>query len=119
MSRRMVIPDDEMIMLEHYVLSAEDIAHINQRRGDHNRLGFALQLCVFRYPGRFIQSGELLPHQFIRFVSAQLGIKPDEAEIYAERTTLRDSISSTPASLYPSRGKRGRFLWVHSASASY
>jgi hypothetical protein len=69
-------PEDEASMLNHYVLSEDDIFHINRKRGDHNRLGFALQLCAFRYPGKFIQSDEPLPEKLVAFVSAQLGINP-------------------------------------------
>ena len=36
---------DERGMVRHYTLSAEDLALINRRRGDPNRLGFALMLC--------------------------------------------------------------------------
>lgn len=79
-------PEDEASMLNHYVLSEDDIFNINRKRGDHNRLGFALQLCAFRYPGRFIQSDEILPEKLVAFVSAQLGINPREVEIYAKRT---------------------------------
>lgn len=32
-------------MVRHYMLSSEDLALINRRRGDPNRLGFALTLC--------------------------------------------------------------------------
>lgn len=78
--------EDEASMLNHYVLSEEDIFNINRKRGDHNRLGFALQLCAFRYPGRFIQSDEILPEKLVAFVSAQLGVNPREVEIYAKRT---------------------------------
>lgn len=94
------IPDDETTMLKHYVLSEEDMTHINRRRGDHNRLGFALQLCVFRYPGRFIQSSEVLPQQFITFIGAQLGISPDEAAIYAERTQTHYEHSASLKRIY-------------------
>ena len=89
------LPNDESVMLDYYVLSRDDILNINRRRGDHNRLGFALQLCTFRYPGRFIQSDEVLPHQFVTFVAAQLGIKSIEAEVYAKRlqTHYEHSIS--------------------------
>lgn len=38
-------------LLRHYTLSDEDLGHIRQRRRPHNRFGFALQLCVLRYPG--------------------------------------------------------------------
>jgi TnpA family transposase len=78
-------PEDEASLLNHYVLSEDDIFHINRKRGDHNRLGFALQLCAFRYPGRFIQSDEPLPEKLVAFVSAQLGINPTEVELYARR----------------------------------
>lgn len=36
---------DERGMVRHYTLSAEDLALINRRRRDPNRLGFALMLC--------------------------------------------------------------------------
>ncbi|MCY4557928.1 MAG: DUF4158 domain-containing protein [Chloroflexi bacterium] len=41
-------PTDKATLLRHYTLS-DDIEHIRVRRGGHNRLGFALQLCAFRY----------------------------------------------------------------------
>ena len=41
--------DDELI--RYYTFSEPDLAVIRQRRGDHNRLGFAVQLCYLRYPG--------------------------------------------------------------------
>jgi len=41
--------DDELI--QHYTFSEPDMSVIRQRRGSHNRLGFAVQLCHLRYPG--------------------------------------------------------------------
>ena len=49
---------DERGMVRHYTLSSEDLALINRRRGDPNRLGFALILCYLRFPGRILQQGE-------------------------------------------------------------
>src|SRR3546814_8759425 len=46
------LPVDQGELLRHYTLSDEDLGHIRQRRRAHNRFGFALQLCVLRYPGR-------------------------------------------------------------------
>ena len=43
------LPTDEATLLRHYTLSDDDIEQIRVRRGGHNRLGFALQLCAFRY----------------------------------------------------------------------
>ena len=47
------------------------------RRGGHNRLGFALQLCAFRYPGRLLVVGEAIPRNVLRFIAAQLGRRAD------------------------------------------
>jgi TnpA family transposase len=38
-------------MVRYWLLSADDIRRINERRREHNRLGFAVQLCLLRYPG--------------------------------------------------------------------
>lgn len=48
------LPITENHLLKHYVLSSEDLHHINAKRKPSNRLGFALQLCTFRYPGRLL-----------------------------------------------------------------
>ena len=36
---------NERGMVRHYTLSSEDLALISRRRGDPNRLGFAILLC--------------------------------------------------------------------------
>ncbi len=41
--------DDELI--RYYTFSEPDLSAISQRRGNHNRLGFAVQLCYLRFPG--------------------------------------------------------------------
>ena len=46
---------DERGMVRHYTLSPEDLTLINRRRGDPNRLGFALMLCYLHFPGRILQ----------------------------------------------------------------
>jgi len=44
--------------VRHYTFSPEDLALIRQRRRAANRLGFAVQLAYFRYPGRIMRVDE-------------------------------------------------------------
>ena len=44
----LVIPVDRAGLIEHYVLSEQDLSLIRQRRGDHNRLGIAVQQSLAR-----------------------------------------------------------------------
>jgi hypothetical protein len=37
-------------MIRYWLLSTDDIRRIHERRPEHNRLGFAVQLCL-HYPG--------------------------------------------------------------------
>ena len=83
------LPTDEASILYHYTLSDEDIEVIRTRRHARNRLGFALQLCAFRYPGRLLVSGEVIPEAISRFIAAQLGEEMDELCRYAETDVTR------------------------------
>jgi TnpA family transposase len=83
------LPVDQGELLRHYTLSDEDLGHIRQRRRAHNRFGFALQLCVLRYPGRVLAPGELIPAQVSDFIAAQLGLTSDDLLLYAAREETR------------------------------
>ncbi len=80
---------DEREMVRHYTLSSEDLALINRRRGDPNRLGFALMLCYLRFPGRVLQQDEQPPAALCAFVAEQLGLDADRFNYYAERDQTR------------------------------
>lgn len=88
------LPTDEAIMFRHYVLNDEDLVHIRRRRRARNRLGFALQLCAFRYPGRLLQPAELIPNEMLAFVGGQLGLTPADLADYAVRSETRYEHSS-------------------------
>jgi len=45
-------PTSEQDIALHYTFCETDMAIIRQRRGAHNRLGFAIQLCCLRFPGQ-------------------------------------------------------------------
>jgi TnpA family transposase len=55
------IPADENSLIRHYSLSPADRLEIELRRREHNRLGFAVQLCLMRYPGRVLGAEETPP----------------------------------------------------------
>jgi Domain of unknown function (DUF4158) len=80
---------DERGMVRHYMLSSEDLALVNRRRGDPNRLGFALTLCYLRFPGRILQQGEQPPAALCAFVAEQLGLDAAHFGDYAERDQTR------------------------------
>ena len=67
---------DERGMVRHYTLIPEDLALINRRRGDANRLGFAIMLCYLRFPGRILQQGEQPPVALCAFIAEQLCLDP-------------------------------------------
>lgn len=83
------IPTTQAELLKHYTLADEDLVHIRQRRRAHNKLGFALQLCLLRYPGRLLISGEVIPIELLDFISAQLGLSAVDLLDYASREETR------------------------------
>src|ERR1035437_59953 len=91
---------DERGMVRHYTLIPEDLALINRRRGDANRLGFAIMLCYLKFPGRVLQQGEQPPAALCAFVAEQLCLAPLQFGDYggeislAENTFLRVKLPS-------------------------
>ncbi len=70
-------------LVRHYTLSEADLAAVSVRRGAANRLGFAAQLCLLRYPGRPLRQGEIVPQNVVEFVANQVGAHPDAFREYA------------------------------------
>jgi TnpA family transposase len=65
------------------------LAAVRQHRGDHNRLGFAVQLCYLRYPGRVLAENETPPATLLGIVAAQLQVQPALWGQYAQRDETR------------------------------
>jgi hypothetical protein len=88
-TRLFAIPIDPAEMARHYVLSTEDLALIRSKRRTVNRLGFAIQLCLLRYPGQGLGPDEHPPEAMIIFVAQQLGVSPAVFADYALRDQTR------------------------------
>jgi TnpA family transposase len=83
------IPTALAEMARHYVLSSADLALIRAKRRASNRLGFAVQLCALRYPGRSLDLSEVPPAPMLVFVANQLNIDPKVFKEYAQRAETR------------------------------
>ena len=85
----LALPAAELDLIRHWMLNEADLAAVNRRRGDHNRLGFALQLCTLRYPGRLLRVGEAIPAPALCFVADQVGAAQEAFAAYSARTQTR------------------------------
>src|SRR5215207_3627920 len=70
-------------MVRHYTLSEADLAAVSLKRTSANRLGFAVQLCLLRYPGRPLRTGEVVPYPIVEFIASRVGADPDALGDYA------------------------------------
>lgn len=85
----LALPDDEAMIVRHYSLNANDLAAINGARSPETRLGYALQLCCLRYPGRHLRRGELLPAVMLDHIAEQIGVDAEVIADFARRTPTR------------------------------
>jgi TnpA family transposase len=102
------LPIDDLSLLKHYTLGDDDLENIEQRRRPENRLGFALQLCALRYPGRALAPGEMIPSEVLSFIGAQLGIPADALLTYAARRQTRQQHMDTLREIYGYKTFSGR-----------
>ena len=68
------IPTDISEMSKYYLLSEADLSIINQKRGNYNKLGFAILLCFMRYPGISLNADTEILEETVKFISEQLKI---------------------------------------------
>ena len=83
------LPTTEADLIRHWTLDGADLAAVDRRRGASNQLGYALQLCAFRYPGRLLRPGEAIPEPALRFVAEQIHVGADALAAYAARRQTR------------------------------
>lgn len=85
----LILPASATEMERYYLLDERDLAIVRQRRGAHNRLGFAVQLCYLRYPGQAMAVDTAPPDGLLRFVAQQLDVAPQAWAEYAQRDETR------------------------------
>lgn len=84
-------PADREAIERTYTLGPDDLAQVGRRRRGANRIGFAVQLCYLRHPGRALAPGEAPPDVMLRALCEQLGGSSADFTGYADRgPTLRE-----------------------------
>lgn len=88
-------PDlSERELARYYTLTQNDLDIIVVKRSNANRLGFAVQLALLRFPGRALSPSDSVPQDLISYLGKQLEINPKTFEVYAKArdTTRREHL---------------------------
>jgi hypothetical protein len=70
---RFVGPPERAELERFFFLDDADRALVGKRRGDHNRLGFGLQLGTVRFIGLFLADPLDVPAVMVNYLAGQLG----------------------------------------------
>ncbi|PSU44554.1 Tn3 family transposase [Photobacterium frigidiphilum] len=92
-------PNDTQLA-RYFHLDDTALALINKRRGDYNRLGFALQLTTVRFLGTFLPDPTDVPINVLNFIAQQVDTGTDNLEQYMSRKVTRYSHSTEIQSFY-------------------
>lgn len=83
------LPESKNDLIRYYTFNETDLSLIRQRRGDANRLGFAVQLCLLRYPGSMLTTDMTVAEAFIQWVASQVKVDATTWTKYGERDETR------------------------------
>ena len=81
----LALPMTEEEVIAHHSLDENERAAIARLRSPANQLGYALQLCCLRFPGRYLRRGELLPAIMLDHVAEQIDVDADVIADFAKR----------------------------------
>ena len=82
-------PDCEEDLTRQYTLSDADQSLIRQRRGNANRLGIAVQMCLLRFPGHGLLPDSDIPSFLLQWIGKQIGVDAACWPQYAGRAETR------------------------------
>jgi TnpA family transposase len=88
-SALLAFPADPDALIRHYTFDERDLTRIRRRRGAHNRLGFAVQLCCLRFPGLPLAPDATPPDPLLEWVARQLQVDAGLWTRYARRPETR------------------------------
>jgi TnpA family transposase len=83
------LPETREEFIRHYTLNKSDMSLIYQRRGDANRLGFAVQLCLLRFPGYPLSTKMTIPDPAIKWIAKQAQVESNAWQKYSNRDGTR------------------------------
>lgn len=88
-SQILAIPTGTEDLAAQYPLSEADVSLIRQRRGEVNRLGFAVQLCLLRYPGIALAEDTEVSPEAVAWLASHLAVSPEAWGEYGTREETR------------------------------
>lgn len=85
----LALPEDQDDLIRSYTFNDTDLSLIRQHRGDDNRLGFAVQLCLLRYPGYALGDDIIVTEPVIHWIASQIAVDPAAWSTYGARAQTR------------------------------
>ena len=83
------LPESEEELIRFYSFNESDLALIRQRRGSANRLGFAVQLCLLRYPGFALANNTVVTETVLEWIARSIQAEVSDWVNYGGREETR------------------------------
>lgn len=77
-------------LAKYFLLDDQDKKNVYSHRGNHNRIGYAIQLGTVRFLGTFISDMSTVPYNVRHYVAQQLKLSTSDFEKYCSSETRQD-----------------------------